>query len=478
MPSIPFPLSSSPGRTPQEGAGRLLNCYAEPLGTDVNISKGYAPPKVVWRRTPGLTRFCSPASVSGYRGGLLVASTFYTAWSGKIRSYTSAGVETVVGNATGSSKGFWARNNAATPDVVFVDPDQGAFSVSAGSVINFADADLPAPCDVTFLDGYLIFTIGDGRLFSTGINAVTVNALDFAKAETKADSLLRGIAYGGLFFAFGTQTIEVWTDTANPTGFPLSRSSIIGRGLAGRYAVAGHEDGFTKALIWVAEDNTVVRLNGSTPEKISPPDLDRALASVADKNTLEATVYVSGGHSRWVISCATFTWEFDLASQKWNEKQSYGANRWRATQLQSAFGKWIGGDTLSGNLVYVDDLAYLEDTSPLVMRIESGPVEKFPNRVQVARADFQLAPGTGVATGTDPIQTDPVAQVSWSKNGGQDWSNPLLRKIGPQSVTRDRITVTRAGLSTPFGHRWRIDVSDPVYVSIVQGDQTAAVKAH
>src|SRR6185369_13100116 len=225
-----------------------------------------------------------------------------------------------------------------------------------------------------------------------------------------------------------------WSDTANPTGFPLSRSTTIGRGLIGRYAVAGYEDGFTKALIWVAEDNTVVRLNGVTPEKISPPDLDRAIASVTDKNTLEATVYFSGGHSRWVISCATFTWEFDLASQKWNERLSYGTTRWRATQLQYAFGKWIGGDTLSGNLLYVNDLAYMEDDDPLVMRVESGPVEKFPNRIQVARADFQLAPGTGVATGADPIQTDPIAQVSWSRDGGQNWSNPLFRKIGPQSV--------------------------------------------
>ena len=479
MPSIPFPLSSSPGATTSEGAGRLINCYAEPLGADVGVSKGYEPPKVVWRRSPGLTRFTADTTAqTGYRGGILVASTFYAAFSGKVRKFDADGAESAVGDATGTSKGFWARNNASDPDIVFVDPDQGAFSVSSASVIDFADADLPLPLDVTFIDGYLIFSIGDGRLFATGINVVTVNALDFAKAETKADGLLRGIAYGGLLFAFGTQTVEVWSDTANATGFPLTRSTTIPRGLIGRYAVAGHEDGFTKALIWVAEDNTVVRLNGTTPEKISPPDLDRAIASVEDKNTLEATVYVSGGHSRWVISSPTFTWEFDLASQKWNERQSYGISRWRSGQLQYAFGKWIGGDTLSGNLLYVDDTAYSEDGNPLVMRIESGPVEKFPNRIQVARADFQLAPGTGVATGTDPIQTDPVAQISWSKDGGTNWSNPLLRKIGPQSVTKDRITVTRCGLSTPFGHRWRIDVADPVYVSIMQGNQTASVKAN
>lgn len=448
--------------------------YAEPLGTDINTEKGYAPPKAVWRRSPGLTRFATTTQ-TGYRGGLLVSSTFFTGFSGKACSYNSAGTQTVIGNMIGTAKGFWARNNNATPDIVFVDPDNGAYTVTSSAVINFADADLPAPCDVTEIDGYFIFAIADGRVFSSGLNAVTVSALDFAKAESKPDSLLRVIAYGGILFLFGTETVEVWQDTANATGFPFSRSVVIGRGLIGRYAVAGHEEGFTKALIWVAEDNTVVRLNGGTAEKISPPDLDRAIASVSDKNTLEASVYVSGGHSRWVLSCPTFTWEFDLASQKWNERVSYGASRWRGTQFQYAFGKWICGDTLSGHLQYVNEAAFIEDTSPLVARIESGPVEKFPNRQRVSRADFQLDPGTGVATGLDPIATNPTAQVSYSTDG-LNWSPPFFRKIGPQSETDHTITVTRCGLSTPFGHRWRIEVADPVYFGIMQGDQSAEMR--
>jgi hypothetical protein len=224
---IPFPLSSSPGKTPQEGHGRLLNCYAEPLGVDINLAKGYPQAKAVWRRSPGLSQFATTAN-TGYRGGILVGSTFFAGWSGKVRSYNSAGAETVVGNLTGTKKLFWARNNNATPDIVAVDPDNGAFTVTAGAVINFADADLPAPNSVDEQDGYLIFTIGDGRAFSTDLNAVTVNSLNFGKAESKPDGLLRGLGYGQLFFFFGPQTTEVWSDTGNPVGFPYSRSTVSG----------------------------------------------------------------------------------------------------------------------------------------------------------------------------------------------------------------------------------------------------------
>lgn len=470
MVDITFPLSSSPGATPQEGAGRLINCYAEPLGEGARS-------KAVWRRSPGMTKFCDTTQ-TGYRGGLLVQNTIYAAFNGMIATYSQGGIETVIGAFGGTKRCFWAKNNNAIPDIVVVDPDSGAFSVTSSSVTSFADPDLPAVNSVDFQDGYLIFTTGDGHAYSTDINSVTVNALNFGTAESKPDGLLRGIGFAGMFFFFGPQTTEIWADTANPQGFPYSRSLVLGRGLAGRYAVAGQDDGFTKALIWVAEDNTVVQLNGSNVDKISPPDLDRLIGAVTDKDTLEASVYVSGGHSRWVLSSQTWTWEFDLITNKWNERISDGITRWRATQFLNGFNKWICGDTKSGKFLYVDESSYMEDTDPLVWTIESGPVQKFPNRVTVARADFAFSPGTAVVTGTDPIQTDPTVQISWSHDGGDNWGVPLFRKLGKQKRSETRVTVTRAGLSTAFGHRWRLQVSDPVYVGFMGGTQDATLRDH
>lgn len=475
MVGIPFPLSSSPGRSPHESAGRLINAYAEPLGKDIGAGKGVAVPSVVWRRSPGLSLF-KVSSGSTYRGGIQVASTFYTAWDGLVYSYTSAGVETHVGTLTGTDKCFWARNNAANPDIIVVSPGNGAFSITASAVSSFADADLPAPNDVFFQDGYFFFTIGDGRIFATGINAVTVSALDFATAEAKADSLLRGVPYNGQAYFFGPETVEVWSDTANASGFPYSRSAVINRGLAGRYALAGYEDGFGGSLIWVAENNTVVRLNGYQAEKISPPDLDRLIEAVEDKETLEASVYVAGGAPRWVLSCETFTWEFNLHTEKWSERKSYGLERWKGTQFKYIFGKWIGGCSDSSNLVYVDDLAYDEVGDPLTFIVESGPVSNFPVRTQVARADFAFSPGTGIATGAEPYQTEPVCYIAWSRDGGGNWSNPLERELGPQSVYSRRQYVTRCGLSGPFGHRWRLTVYDPVYVAFTGGDQSQQIR--
>lgn len=52
---VPWPVSTSPGQRPQEGAGRLINVFAEPRGVD---SSGN-PLGVVWHRVPGVRVFAS-----------------------------------------------------------------------------------------------------------------------------------------------------------------------------------------------------------------------------------------------------------------------------------------------------------------------------------------------------------------------------------------------------------------------------------
>lgn len=475
---IPWPLSSSPGANPQESAGRLINCYAEPLGKDIEAKKGFTPPPAVWRKSAGLTQFGTSAN-AGFRGMLLVAGSLYSAWSGKASRFDSAGAETTLtGTLTGTEKVFWARNNAGTPDIVCVAPSTGAFTVSSTAVIAFADPDIGAPNSVCFMDSYFIFTSGDGTLQASGQNNVSIATTDKTTAQSKPGGLTRGVAFNGQLVALGPAFGEVYADTANPTGFPFTRSYTIQRGLLSPYALAGHEDGFGSALIWVADDNSVVQHNGTpNPLKISPPDLDRLIAGVANKNDLEASVYISGGHPKWRLTCSTFTWEFDLGSQKWNERSSYQQLRTRGISGCSAFGKWIVGDTQSSKLLYIDQTAYSEVGNPHMFQMESGPVQNFPNRTKVARADFNFATGVGIATGADPIATTPTVGISWSDDGGLNWSRELTRQLGVQA-TQSRITLLRTGMTGSQGRRWRIKVSDPVYVSFLGATQDTVMRNH
>jgi hypothetical protein len=461
--SIPFPASSAPGAKNQEAGGRIINGYVEELGDA-------APNKTVIRRAPGLTSFGTSAR-TGYRGAIVVNGVLYAGFNGKLEKWTSAGGASVnVGNLNGTKRGFFAANNNTTPDKVFVDPDGNIATFTPSAVTNsYPDADLPSVNSVDFLDGYLVFTTGDGRAFATDLNSTSVNALSFGKAEAKPDGLVRVVSWGGRLLFFGNITTEVWTD-AGTTPFPFARSTVIPRGLAGPYCVSGYEDGFSRGPIFVGDDNIVYKLDGYTPTKVSTPDIEGLIESVADKTTLEATCFISRGHAFFQLSCPAWTWRLDVSTSQWAQADSYLANRSRISGAINAFNLWLTGDTATGNVQSILTAANDEVGSPLRLRIESGPVMSFPAGAPVGRADFFFTTGVGIATGSDPVQTDPDVEISWSDDGGQTWSNPIIRKLGRQSETRQLISlVSCTGRTTWQGRRWRLDVSSSVYSSFMFG---------
>lgn len=470
---VPFPLSSAPGRSPGESAGRLVNCFAESLGPE-------AASNAVWRRVPGLRVFATATVVTdaNCRGFLEVNGALYAVIGQHMYLFASNGTQITVGAVAGTKKVFLARNNKApNPDKVMV-TENGAFTFTDVAITAYPDPDLPVPIGVTFQDGYFIYPIGDGRVFNSGLNDTTISALGFAKAESKPDGLTRAVAFSNQILLMGPTSTEFWIDTANPPpAFPYSRSTSIPRGLISTTAIAGHEDGFGgAALIWVADHNRVVRLNGYGTDDISPPDLDRLIESVADKTTLEASVYVANGAPRWVLSSPTWTWEFNLSTQKWNERQSRGLTRWRGTQGVFAFGKWLIGDTQSGALFTIDGSFAGEGADRLVFLIESGPVQGFPHRSRVARADFDFATGVGNAAGAGTPETDPVVEISWCDDGGTNWSQPLFRPLGRQGRPDTRVTVAMCGQTGPRGRRWRLVCSDDVYAGLVHGVQSTTLQ--
>jgi hypothetical protein len=463
---IPIPTSTAPGSKSQESAGRLINCYAEALGATASN-------KFVIRRAPGLVNF-GTTTQSGCRGFIEVAGVLYIGMSGKLEKLTSAGGASVnVGNMTGTVKGFFAHNNNTTPDKWFVSPAGDIAVFTPTTVTNaWPDADLPAVNSTCVIDGYGVFTTGDGRCFATDLNSTSVNALSFGKAEAKPDGLTRCVAWGDKLLLFGPETTEVWTN-AGTSPFPFARNFVIPRGIAGPYCVSGFEDSFSKVPVWVADDNTVVKYAGSDPVKISPPDLDALIEAVSDKTTLEMCSYISRGHALIQLSSPTWTWVFDLNTEKWHERDSYLESRSRITQSIYAFSKWLCGDTETGNVQQILSSAFDEVNSPLRARIESGPVMDFPYGTVVGRADFNFSTGVGQASGSEPDQTDPTVEISWSDDGGLTWSAPAQRKLGRQSVPIALVSlVAETGRTSWLGRRWRMDTSDEVYAGFLFATQS------
>lgn len=477
MVAIVFPVGSHPGRRGHESAGRLINCFAEPLGEG-------APAAAVIKSVPGCRFFSNEQSTAlhtpeGYRGAAYFNGVLFVAFEELLVAVDAVGVVTEIGVLEGTLPVTFARNNKSpTPDfTVLTEIGWFKFTATPGSIVEIVDADLPQPVSVCFQDGYFFLPTADGRCFASGLNATTIAALDVTTAEAKPDALIRGVSHSQHLVLFGAESTELYRNTGNATGFPFSRVTVIDRGLIGLRAVTGHEDGFGKALAWVGDDNAVHSLQGYQAVRISTPDIDRMIEDVAVKSTIEMLSYIEGGHAFVVVSADDWSWEYDLTTEEWHERKSYNRQRWRATgNAVKAFGKWLAGDIASGRMLELTSATRREVEDPLIMTVESVPGKTFPLSMFVPRADFEFDPGTGSAPGLDPIESDPSVSISWSDDGGIAWGNPLIRKVGRQG-TSPRVFATRLGRTKVQGRRWRLAMADPVYYGLTAGDMTVEKRA-
>lgn len=399
---IPLPTTSSPGANPQESAGRLINVCAEPI-----VEGG--PSAVSRHRQPGFTKF-SDSALTGYRGGLIVNSLSYETWLNNASTVDGAGGYANLGAFPGSRHVSIARNqNGAGANVIAVDPDNGAYNLSTGGAPALYNGGgvLPQPNSVCFQDSYFFFTIGDNRCFASGINALTQNANTFITVQKKADvTLLRGIAYSGNLWLFTTGHCEIWNDTAAAfPAFPYSFLLVVNYGLLQTNAIAGFETGFDQ-LLWVSQDYGVywAKDGNQQPTKVSPPDLDRLVQKAFTAGQqLVAGCYMFGGKKFWTLTCSDWTWEFNLNTTRWNERDSLVNGlykRWRFDGGHPAFNQWLGGDSASGKILYIDVNNFTDDGAPMRARVESGPVTKFPMSNRIARMDANFVLGVGVSVGS------------------------------------------------------------------------------
>lgn len=473
---IPLPLSSSPGGSPQESGGRLINCFAEALGETAGT-------KAAWHRSPGLTLFAL-TGLTGFRGAILANGLIFAAVHTSIISIDASAFVTVIGTMAGTDPVIFARNNKApTSDIVAVCA-AGSFLVSTGGISAYSGGGiLPAINSVTFQDGYFFFSTGNRLVYASALNDTPVNALTFVTLEGRpAVAGVRVIAYKGLLIAFTTSSAEIWQDTAQATpAFPYSRLAVVDRGLLASAAVAGDTESFG-TLLWVGDDYGVYKFSGLfQPEKVSSPDLDRLIQAQAaiDPTQLFAGCYVVGGRSMWTLSSPNWTWEFNNNTSKWSERSSFYSgllSRWRAIGGLMAYGHWMVGDDQTGNLVFVDPSKYSELGSPQLFRLESGPVENFPNRIRVGRIDIDMATGVGQTAGTTPNETDPVIMISWSDDDGAHWVGPITRPLGEAAEAFRRIWAASLGRTGAQGRRWRFDVSDDVYVGVLKATMRASAR--
>lgn len=425
-----------------DGGARLVNCYAEAIGQEGEIT---------WPIYPIDGQIDYATFDHGTVRGQLVfddldvmlvvcGSILYQL----VKNADGTVTQTTLGGILEDGLVTMARNRNAAPMAAIVTGGTdgvggGYYIYQSGALTQPLDPDLPAPSCVTWIDGYFVFGIPDGRWFISNIDDKTVDAIDFASAESHPGGLKRAAVRGRDLVLFGLRGTEFWRDTG-ATPFPFERTTATDQGLLAAGSVATLEE----TLFYVATDGTVRRLDGYTGTRISEPSQEQAIANEPDPSAVTAIGVRRRGHSFYILSGTNFTFAYDATTQRWHERKSYGLDYWRCATYAEWDGDDIFGSATEAKLYKSHQDYHDESGDPLITTIQPPAIHS-GSRFILDALLLKFVPGQGLNTPSNPETLTPEVMVSVSKDGGITFGAQQTASLGTQGERIKRAIFRRFG---------------------------------
>lgn len=319
----------------------------------------------------------------------------------------------------------------------------------------------PGGSFMAYQDGYHIVVKPDSEQFyiSGLLNVATWDALDFASAEGHPDKLVAIVSNNRDLWLFGETSTEIWYN-AGAADFPFLRNQagFVERGCIAKNTAVRAEN----SVLWLGDNLVFYRSNGYLPFRVSTYAIEEKIRKYANPEKAVSFVYEEAGHIFYVTSFDEATWVYDLSSQLWHERQSYGMDRWRMNGHAKAFGKNYMADYLDGNIYEVSLDRYLENGAEMTREATSPPIHAQGLMQSFGEVEFELNTGVGLVEG---LGSDPQLMLDWSDDGGRTWSNQLFRPFGKIGEYGKRVTFNRLGQAR--FRVFRVRISDPVPVGLI-----------
>lgn len=317
---------------------------------------------------------------------------------------------------------------------------------------------------IDYLDGYTIWNrSGTKQFFLSGLyDTTSIDALDFAPAESTPADLVRVLVDHRELWLFKENGIEVWANTgASPFPFARIPGAVLERGCAAKLTCAKADN----SVFWLGDDLIVYRANGYQPTRISTHGMEDEIRAFSTVSDAYAFTYSQGGHTFYCITFPTGgrTYCYDAATNGWHDRQSgtdLAPMPWKVTCVAAAFGKLYAGFTL-GRLCEMDMDTYTEAGETIRRVVRTTPFYADGEEAIMHLAEVECELGVGLASGQG---SNPQIMLRWSNDGGATWSNERSASMGARGVRGNRVLFRRLG---SFRQRTlEFSISDPVKVAL------------
>lgn len=320
MPStveIPFAIQEGASGAVQNSQETLVNMFAEVTTSGRS--------RLIRRQRPGLTR--------------ALANTGDKRCVEKHKSLHYAIIGSGLYSFNGTSLTLLGTLSTTTGRCTMVFNDNDQIAISDGLTLycwngtTLSTPSLPAGVEcgnLSYLGGYGIFNdVGTGTFYITGLNDfTTVDALDFATAESIPDNLTTTFVEHDELWLPGPTSTEIWQLTGG-ADFPFApfTNARMRRGTKAALSYAAEDN----SVIWFGDDGVVYRAEGYIPVRISTEAVEEALATctAAGQAAAYATVFTVKGRKFYVLTVPDeLTVMYNFATRLWSRARSYNSESW------------------------------------------------------------------------------------------------------------------------------------------------------
>jgi Phage stabilisation protein len=413
----------------------------------------------ILRQAPGLSLFSSGTGV--VRGLRNVEGALFAVIDTALYKVATDGSKTNLGTIAGTGRCSLTHNQiSGGNEVVIVNGSQGyVYNTASGVLTQIDDPSFEGSIITGYLNQFVLHVEPQRRYWfhSDLADAGQYISTDRYEGESNPDRMVSLVVDHQEVWIFNERSIDIFVNTGNESAtFERATGTSIEIGCAATFCPAKTDN----SLFWLGNDGIFYRANGYNPQRISTHAIEQAVAEL-DWEQCFSMVYEDRGHKvvYWTFPDGQ-TWGYDVSSQLWHRRKSYGYSNWRVNHLVYWNGKWIAGDSLSGNLYEMDWDEYTENGSEIERVRVTSVMHADQNRIRVPGVELVVSVGL-----SDLDNSDYFIDLSWSDDGGYTYSNIVQRSLGSQGSYYTRLLWRRLGITR--NRVFKIAVSSPVKVDVI-----------
>jgi len=417
---IPFVGGSYKAHSGNLNAQEAINIF--PV---IDSQQGKSP--VSMYRVPGSTEFADLGTGEKVDQMLAWDALLYAVSDGNIFEIDSVGAVTDRGALAGisSSGNTWMEKNRLQIMIADGSVNGWTYTVSTTTAAAIADGDFPGASSLTYQDGYGIVSVPDSDQFNiSGLYDFTSwDALHFATAETKSDTISTIFSNGRELRLFGKENLENWFNSGADFPFDLMKGTEQAIGTIAPASVASGDN----AVMWLGITNQIWLARGYAPQIISTPQIEHQIEGLGTFSDAIGFTYTQEGNTFYILTFPTGgkTFAYDLSTGFWHQRSTgTQEGRWRANC--NAF---FGNKNLIGD--YADGKIYLLDMDT---RLDGGePIKWLRTAQHISESGFDIFHNSlevNMDTGFALAGEKPQIWLSWSDDGGKTWSNQHQNTMG------------------------------------------------